>query len=103
MRILAWVKRFAVNCRRSKRISGQLTTAETENQLKFLIKRAQGEDGNSDQFKEHSQRLNLGKNEKSFVCVRGEFKGDYPIYLPSIHLLSLKIVRIFEFLTAGLD
>ena len=90
------MKRFAVNCRRSKRISGQLTTAETENQLKFLIKRAEGDGGNSDQFKEHSQRLNLRKNEKSFVCVRGEFKGDY---MPSIHLLSLKIVRF----TAGLD
>ena len=93
VRILAWVKRFAVNCRRSKRISGPLTTAETENQLKFLIKRAQGDGENSDQFKEHSQRLNLQKNEEGIYVCKGRIQGDYPIYLPSNHLLSLKIVE----------
>jgi hypothetical protein len=37
VRILAWIKRFAISCRRSKRISGPLTTEVTEEQLKFLI------------------------------------------------------------------
>ena len=40
VRILVWIKRFVVNCRRSNRISGPLTTEELEEQLKFLIKRA---------------------------------------------------------------
>ena len=93
VRILAWIKRFAVNCRRSKRISGPLTTEETEEQLKFLIKRAQEDGENSVQFKEHSQRLNLQKNEEGIYVCKGRIQGFYPIYLPSNHLLSLKIVE----------
>ena len=97
--ILACVKRFAINCRRSKRISGPLMTAETENQLKFLVKRTQGKGENSDQFKEHSQCLNLQKNEEGIYVCKGRIQGDYPIYLPSNHLLSLKIVERAHFCT----
>jgi hypothetical protein len=93
VRILAWIKRFAINCRRSKRISGPLTTEETEEQLKFLIKRAHGDGENSVQFKEHSQRLNLQKNEESIYACKGRIQVFYPIYLPSSHLLFLKIVE----------
>jgi hypothetical protein len=93
VRILAWIKRFAVNSRRSKRISGLLTTEETEGQLKFLIKRAQEDGENSVQFKEHSQRLNFQKNEEGIYVCNGIIQGFYPIYLPSNHLLSLKIVE----------
>ena len=57
-------KRFVVNCRRSNRISRPLTSEQLEKQLKFLIKRAQEDGENFVQFKEHSQRLNLQKNDE---------------------------------------
>ena len=53
-RILAWIKRYVVNCRRINRISGPLTTEDLEEQLKFLIKRAQEDGENFVQFKERS-------------------------------------------------
>ena len=73
VRILAWVRTFAVNCRRSKRISGPLTTAETENQLKVLIKRAQRDlsiQGTFSTFKSPEER-------RRHLCMfRGEFKDE---------------------------
>ena len=43
IRISAWVTRFVQNCRskKSNRVSGPLTTAETEKQVKWWIKREQ--------------------------------------------------------------
>ena len=93
VRILAWIKRFVVNCRRINRISGPLTTEELEEQLKFLIKRAQEDGENFVQFKEHSQRLNLQKNDEGIYVCKGRIQGFYPIYLPPNHLLSIKIAE----------
>ena len=93
VRVLAWIKRFVINCRSDGRNSGPLRTDETDEQLKLLAKRAQDDDEKSDQFKDHFQRLNLQKNEEGIYVCQGRIQGEYPIYLPPKHLVSMKIVE----------
>ncbi|XP_028394878.1 uncharacterized protein LOC114519022 [Dendronephthya gigantea] len=93
VRILAWMKRFAANCRRKEKIRTPLRTEETEEVMKFLIRRAQQDGEKFDHFKEHCERLNLQKNEDGIYVCKGRIQGVYPVYLPSKHLLSQKIVE----------
>ena len=59
--VMAWTARFIRNCRvvKKQRITGPLTTIETNKQLNFWIKRAQKDSKETDSFKEDLQRLNL--------------------------------------------
>ena len=42
---------------------------------------------------QHFQRLNLQKNEERIYVCQGRIQGEYPIYVPSKHPVSLKIVK----------
>ena len=65
IRISAWIMRFYQNCRskKSNRVRGPLTTAETEKQVKWWIKREQERYSVTEKFLEDQQRLNLQKND----------------------------------------
>ena len=93
VRVLAWIKRFVINYRSNERNSGPLRTDETDEQLKLLVKRAQDDGDKSDQFQKHFQRLNLQKKEERIYVCQGRIQGEYPIYVPSKHPVSLKIVK----------
>ena len=92
--ITAWIARYLHNCRskQSQRLSGPLTTAETEDQIQMWIKRVQTRHSQTDQFKEDQLRLNLQKDEQGLYECRGRIQGDYPIYLPPDSPFSKKMV-----------
>ena len=94
IRITAWIARYLHNCRskQSQRLSGPLTTAETEDQIQMWIKRVQTRHSQTDQFKEDQLRLNLQKDEQGLYECRGRIQGDYPIYLPPDSPFSKKMV-----------
>ena len=56
-----WIRRFLQNCRskKSNRVSGPLTTTETEKQVKWWIKREQERYSVTEKFLGDQQRLNL--------------------------------------------
>ena len=101
IRISAWVTRFVQNCRskKSNRVSGPLTTAETEKQVKWWIKREQERYTVTEKFLEDQQRLNLQKNDEGIYLCRGRIQGHYPVYLPPRVSLSEKIVQDAHLLT----
>ena len=78
---MAWIARFIRNCRvvKKQRITGPLTTVETNKQLNFWIKRAQQDSKESDSFKEDLQRLNLQQNDQQIYECRGRIQGHYPV------------------------
>eukprot|EP00112_Aurelia_sp_Birch-Aquarium-sp1_P024216 Seg7543.1 transcript_id=Seg7543.1/GoldUCD/mRNA.D3Y31 product="hypothetical protein" protein_id=Seg7543.1/GoldUCD/D3Y31 len=94
MRLMAWMNRFATNCRAKKadRIKGPLTTEEIQSQIKWWIKRVQARSESTDRLKNEQQRLNLQKNNQGIYECMGRIQGSYPIYLPSDSLFSEKIV-----------
>ena len=95
LRVMAWIARFIRNCRvvKKQRITGPLTTVETNKQLNFWIKRAQQDSKETDSFKEDLQRLNLQQNDQQIYECRGRIQGHYPVYLPSKHNVSEKIIE----------
>ena len=93
IRILVWVTRFINIYVYKKQVSGPLKTEETEKQMKFLINRAQAESEHLENLKVDSDRLNLQKNTENIYVCKGRIQGDYPVYLPSNHLLSKMIVE----------
>jgi uncharacterized protein YoxC len=95
IRIMSWMKRFIHNtkrCNKEKKISGPITTAETETILKFWILKAQNEGKNGKSFEEERARLNLQPNEEGVLECRGRIQGEFPIYLPDTSLFSQKLV-----------
>ena len=94
MRLMAWMNRFATNCRAKKadRIKGPLTTEEIQSQIMWWIKRVQARSESKERFKNEQQRLNLQKNNQGIYKCMGRIQGSYPIYLPSDSLFSEKIV-----------
>ena len=88
------MKRFLQNCRskKSNTVSGPLTTAETEKQVKWWIKREQERYCVTEKFLE-DQRLNLQKNDEGICVCRGRIQGHYPVYLPPRIGFSEKIVQ----------
>ena len=101
IRISAWIMRFLQNCRskKSNRVSGPLTTAETEKQVKWWIKREQERYSVTEKFLEDQQRLNLQKNDEGIYVCKGRIQGHYPVYLPPRVSLSEKIVQDAHLLT----
>ena len=101
IRISAWVMRFLQNCRNKKwnRVSGPLTTAETEIQVKWWIRREQQRHSVTDKFLEDQERLNLQKNDQGIYVCRGRIQGHYPVYLPPRVVLSEKMVQDAHILT----
>ena len=101
IRISAWIMRFLQNCRskKSNRVSGPLTTAETEKQVKWWIRREQERYSVTEKFLEDQQRLNLQKNDEGIYVCKGRIQGHYPVYLPPRVSLSEKIVQDAHLLT----
>ena len=59
VRVLSWVQRFINNCKQKHHVTGPISTDETEEQIKFLIKSAQKDSENTIGFKNDCGRLNL--------------------------------------------
>ena len=93
VRVLARIKRFINNSKNSQRVKGPLTTSEIQEQINFMVKRAQRDVEETSQFKNDSERLNLVKNEEGIYECRGRIQGVYPCYLPFRHLTSEKLVE----------
>ena len=101
VRISAWITRFLRNCRCSKlaRIGRPLTSAETEKQVKWWIKREQERYSVMEKFLEDQQRLNLQKNDEGIYECRSRIQGTFPVYLPPKVSLSEKMVQDAHILT----
>ena len=101
VRISSWVNRFLQNCRtrKSERVGGPLTTAETGKQVKWWIKHEQERYSVTEKFLEDQQRLNLQKNEDGIYECRGRIQGCYPMYLPPGVPFSEKMVQGAHILT----
>ena len=95
IRITSWIARFIHNCKSSKanRLSGPLTTSETDKQVKGWEMRVQDSKLNTDQFQEDQLKLKLQKNEEDLYECRGRVQGCYPIYPPPDALLTEKMVH----------
>ena len=92
---MAWIKRFSFNAKqrnREKKISGPITTVETEAVLNFWIKKTQDQGRNSPKFDEDRVRLNLQENEEHILECRGRIQGKFPVYLPDANIFSEKLV-----------
>ena len=87
LRIMSWISRFLKNCRKMI-VRGPLTTNEIEQQLIWTVKMAQLHNVSE----EYQASLNLQINEKGLYECRGRIQGDYPLFIPSKHLLAEKIV-----------
>ena len=101
IRISTWIRRFLQNCpsKKSNRVSGPLTMAETDKQVKWWIKHEQERYSVTEKFLEDQQRLNLQKNDEEIFVCRGRIQGHYPVYLPPRVSLSEKIVQDAHLLT----
>ena len=93
LRVLAWVKRFIDNLVRGKKVKGPLVTEEIQDQMRFLVKRAQTESETLETFKSDLSRLNLQKNDEGLYVCKGRIQGEYPVYLPAKHVLSEMVVK----------
>ncbi len=95
IRIIAWISRFVHNCKvpRRSRVLGPLTTVETEQQVKWWIRRIQERYSDTEKFREDQLRLNLQKNDGGIYECRGRIQGNYPVYIPPKVTLAEKIVQ----------
>ena len=75
------------------RIKGPLTTEETNESVKFIIKRVQQRFITSENFITDQQSLNLQENSEGILVCHGRIAGDYPVYIPASTTLSEKIVQ----------
>ena len=92
---MAWIKRFSFIAKqrnREKKISGPITTVETEAVLNFWIKKTQDQGRNSPKFDEDRVRLNLQENEEHILECRGRIQGEFPVYLSDENIFSEKLV-----------
>lgn len=95
IRVNSWIARFVRNCKTPKhlRTYGPLTTAETEQQVKWWIRRVQERNSKTEKFREDQLTLNLQRNSEGIYECRGRIQGSYPVYLPPKVTLSEKIVQ----------
>ncbi|XP_048580704.1 uncharacterized protein LOC116619237 isoform X2 [Nematostella vectensis] len=93
VRICCWMRRFAYNCQSRKKgvkkRTGPLLTEETEIQRCFWIKQAQ----NSCDLSDDRIALNLQLNGDGLLECRGRVQGQYPVYLPHVHIYTQRIVE----------
>ena len=96
IRIMAWIARFIHNSKVPQRLrkKGVLTTAETEQEVKRLIRREQERYSNTERFREDQLRLNLQKNSEGIYECRGRVQGNHPVYLPPKVTLSEKLCKM---------
>jgi len=92
LRIVSWVNRFIVNCRKSK-VKGPLSTDEISLQRKLLVKQQQRKFGTTETFKNCRDRLNLELNSEGLMVCSGRIQGDYPIFIPKESVLSEKLIE----------
>ena len=93
--IMASIKRFSFNAKqrnREKKVSGPITTVETEAILNFWIKKTQDQGRNSQKFDEDRVRLNLQENEEHILECRDRIQGEFPVYLHDANIFSEKLV-----------
>ena len=85
IRVMAWIARFIHNSKVPKRLrknQAVLTTSETEQEVKRLIRREQKRYSNTERFREDQLRLNHQKNSEGIYEYRGRVQGNHPVYLP---------------------
>lgn len=85
IRIMAWIKRFsfiAKRCNRDKKISGPITTVETEAILKFWIKKTQDQAQNRQNLKKTVRDSICKKTKNAYSNVEVEFKANFPYTSP---------------------
>ena len=94
VRVCARIARFADNARKSKknRLSGPLTTGETEKQMMWWVERAQESVQCREVFARNRMQLNLQPNDEGVLECRGRIQGQYPIYLRDCHEFTAKVV-----------
>ena len=92
-RVLAWVKRFIEKCKGTKVNNCPFTIDDIGRQQKFLIRRAQQDARNTQQFEGDTKTLNLQENEGGIYICKGRIQGEYPIYLPFNHKMTEKIIE----------
>ena len=93
VRILSWVQRFIHNCRQKHQVTGPLSTDETKEKIKCLIKHAQKDSESTKSFKNDCGRLNLQKDEDGIFRCKGRIQGEYPIYMPFRNPISEKLIE----------
>ena len=93
VRVLSWAQRFIKNCRQKQKVTGPLSTDETEEEIKFLIKRAQRDSESTNSFKSDCGKLNLKRDEHDIFRCQGRIQGDYPMYMPFKNPISDKLVE----------
>ncbi|XP_028407828.1 uncharacterized protein LOC114530405 [Dendronephthya gigantea] len=95
IRINAWISRFLHNCKTPKHLRnlGPLTTEETEQQVKWWIRRVQERYSMTEKFRDDELSLNLQRNHEGIYECRGRIQGTYPVYLPPKVVLSEKMVQ----------
>ncbi len=80
MRILAWIKRFADNCKEQQRRAGPLTTEKFMQQKNFLIKKAQDDADTNRNTDNNREKLNLQKNsDGKYECI-GRIQGVFSLF-----------------------
>lgn len=77
---------------KNQRLTGPLTTKETDRLLQWWIKRVQSKNEKRAKFKADQEQLNLKKNAEGDYEYRGRMQGDYPIYLPDGEVFTEKLV-----------
>ena len=96
IRILVRVRRFIQNCRakgKEKKITGPITTEETEKELTLLIKKAQQCARDGPKYEEDKLQLNLQPNSNGIPECRGRIQGDYPTYVSDVGTFAEKLVE----------
>ena len=89
LRVCAWILRFTKNCRTKEKQRGALETEEIENARLWWIKRVQ-RDCDIEKDREH---LNLQENHQELLVCHGRIQGEDPIYLPTNHVFTEKLVQ----------
>ena len=99
LRVGAWIVRFVHNCRKRKKLSGPLTTAEVEEVKEWWTRRVQQRDSSAPHYEQIRRALNLQVNAQGLVECRGRIQGRYPIYLPTDALFTRKFVQKLHYET----
>ena len=90
-------RRFICNCKspKAERTYGRLITAETEERVRFCVKRATETHSEMEQFKEDKLKLNLQRNSDGLYECRGRIQAiaNFPIYPPPSALITTKIIH----------
>ena len=93
-RICSWIMRFIRNARSAKmrRLTGPLTTEETNKANAFWVKRVQTKAPLDKYYQEDQLQLNLKPNSEGVLECRGRIQGHYPVYLPDSQRYTEKFI-----------